>query len=169
MFVRVLLLSHSPVVFNDDIKTRLMVVSDYARVQKPTWSEGDTWEPIGAVKVVGITMRVSIMPLRDNSDNTSVLTSGFSHGIAEVSVSATPHDEEGILLQGQVYFSVSDGMGSAAGTSNANVGIMYPEGHGVVLNRWHPLYIRMLHEVYSSDPEQTISEAVAVISYVEMD
>lgn len=153
--------------FADDIKTRLLIVSDYARVSEPVWSEGEAWKADSSIKIIGVTMRVSIMPLRVNSDNTSPLTSGFSHGVAEVSLSEKPHFVTGVLLQGQVYFHVPEGLGAAAGTSNANVSIAYSQGQGVVLNKGQPLYIRMLHEVYNADPEQTICEAVAVVSYVE--
>ncbi len=142
------------------IRTHTMRLGDVPGVELPKWEyQGDTWKIEENITIVAIQMLVSILPLGKNN-----WLPGFSHGIAEVSQVKDKHYKG--LLVGQVYYTVLKGTG-VSGTCLERVSIVYPEGTGVDMKKGSELYLHMLHEVYASDPKETIYEAIATVSYVE--
>lgn len=140
------------------IQTKVLIISDYPVDSLPVFDTGEKWKITEDIKIVAITMRLCIMPLGEDN-----WQQGCTHGIAQVSRDELHTND--VLLEGQVYYRAS-GDNKIYGDYSAHTSITYPEGSWVEMRKGESLYIHMMHEVYASNPQNTIYEASAVISYL---
>lgn len=110
----------------------------------------DLWTPQGDITIIGAMLRCGINPL----PNTKMHEVGGSYVSAELSILARNNEDRAVIVRAwQGYFPLElPTLGEYAIDQfrDAYGYVMFPEGCGIDLDRWHPFYLNVGYRTFFS-------------------
>jgi len=109
----------------------------------------DLWTPPGDITIIGgwISASINFLP------NTALIDTGGIYVGAELSIVAR-RGENGVIIQAYTQLDPIESPTVGEHSSQSDVRdtqrVIFPEGYGIDLDQWHPLYLNISGRVFAS-------------------
>lgn len=128
----------------------------------------DLWTPQGDVVIIGAKLSVQINP----APNTSLGDLGGVYLYAEISTIARNNEARALILHCLAAIDPVElptlGEHGLWGSSERDrfESVMFPEGHGIDMDRWHPVYLNIGYRAFYAGGSFELG-ATGIIYYIE--